>query len=467
VEDEGDSLRHHCGVVGISSERELNIPELLFYGLFSLQHRGQESAGLAYHRQGRIKSYRSVGMVTSALSHYLSDEHPSRLGIGHVRYSTQGTNKLENAQPIVVSCSKGEIALAHNGNISNSEELQKKLVDEGSIFQSTSDTELLLHLIARSRQPTFRDALIECLTHIEGAWCFLLMHDEKLYAVRDPHGFRPLVMGVREGQVLIASETCALDMFQARDIREIAPGEMVTVEGTRISSEMLPLPKPDRRAHCIFELIYFARPDSTVYARSVHMARKKMGEMLARSDEVKADIVIAVPDSGNSAALGYSSASGIPLEQGLTRNHYMGRTFIQPTTAMRESGVRMKLHPIREAITGKRVIVVDDSLVRGTTARQIVRLLREAGAREVHLRLSSPPVRCPCFYGIDIPTREELISNRLDPAGIAKEIDADSVRFLSLELLRECVSGPENYCHACFSGIYPVPVRDAPVSRKS
>jgi len=453
--------------VGISSEREINIPELLFYGLFSLQHRGQESAGLAYHRQGRIKSYRSVGMVTSALSHYLSDEHPSRLGIGHVRYSTQGTNKLENAQPIVVSCSKGEIALAHNGNISNSEELQKKLVDEGSIFQSTSDTELLLHLIARSRQPTFRDALIECLTHIEGAWCFLLMHDEKLYAVRDPHGFRPLVMGVREGQVLIASETCALDMFQARDIREIAPGEMVTVEGTRISSEMLPLPKPDRRAHCIFELIYFARPDSTVYARSVHMARKKMGEMLARSDEVKADIVIAVPDSGNSAALGYSSASGIPLEQGLTRNHYMGRTFIQPTTAMRESGVRMKLHPIREAITGKRVIVVDDSLVRGTTARQIVRLLREAGAREVHLRLSSPPVRFPCFYGIDIPTREELISNRLDPAGIAKEIDADSVRFLSLELLRECVSGPENYCHACFSGMYPVPVRDAPVSRKS
>jgi len=467
VEDEGDSLRHHCGVVGISSEREINIPELLFYGLFSLQHRGQESAGLAYHRQGRIKSYRSVGMVTSALSHYLSDEHPSRLGIGHVRYSTQGTNKLENAQPIVVSCSKGEIALAHNGNISNSEKLQKKLVDEGSIFQSTSDTELLLHLIARSRQPTFRDALIECLMHIEGAWCFLLMHDEKLYAVRDPHGFRPLVMGIREGQVLIASETCALDMFQARDIREIAPGEMVTVEGTRISSEMLPLPKPDRRAHCIFELIYFARPDSTVYARSVHMARKKMGEMLARSDEVKADIVIAVPDSGNSAALGYSSASGIPLEQGLTRNHYMGRTFIQPTTAMRESGVRMKLHPIREAITGKRVIVVDDSLVRGTTARQIVRLLREAGAREVHLRLSSPPVRFPCFYGIDIPTREELISNRLDPAGIAKEIDADSVRFLSLELLRECVSGPENYCHACFSGMYPVPVRDAPVSRKS
>ena len=467
MEDASDTLRHHCGLVGISSGREINVPELLFYGLFSLQHRGQESAGLAYHRQGRIKSYRSVGMVTSALSHYLSDEHPSRVGIGHVRYSTHGTNKLENAQPIVVSCSKGEIALAHNGNISNSEELQKKLVDEGSIFQSTSDTELLLHLIARSRQPTFRDALIECLGAIEGAWCFLLMHDEKLYAVRDPYGFRPLVMGVREGQVLIASETCALDMFQAREIREIAPGEMVTVEGTRISSEMLPLPKPAHRAHCIFELIYFARPDSTIYTRSVHMARKKMGEMLARSDDVKADIVIAVPDSGNSAALGYSAASGISLEQGLTRNHYMGRTFIQPTAAMRESGVRMKLHPIREAITGKRVIVVDDSLVRGTTSRQIVRLLRDAGAREVHLRLCSPPLRYPCFYGIDIPTREELISNRLDPAGIAKEIDADSVRFLSLDALRECVTGPENYCHACFSGAYPVPVKDAPVIRKN
>jgi len=405
-------------------------------------------------------------MVTSALSHYLTDAHPSRAGIGHVRYSTQGANKLANAQPIVVSCSKGEIALAHNGNISNSRQLQKDLVDEGSIFQSTSDTELLLHLIARSRQPTFRDALIECLGRIEGAYCFLMMHEEKMYAVRDPHGFRPLVMGIREGQVLIASETCALDMFQARDIREIAPGEMVTVEGARITSEMLPLPKPERRAHCIFELIYFARPDSTVYARSVHMARKKMGEMLARSDDVEADIVIAVPDSGNSAALGYSAASGIPLEQGLTRNHYIGRTFIQPTTAMRESGVRMKLHPIREAIAGKRVIVVDDSLVRGTTARQIVRLLREAGAREVHLRLSSPPVRYRCFYGIDIPTREELISNRLDAAGIAKEIDADSVRFLSLEALRECVTAPENYCHACFSGTYPVPVRDAPGSGK-
>jgi len=465
VED-SDSLRHHCGLVGISSREEVNMPELLFYGLFSLQHRGQESAGLAYQRHGRIRSYRSVGMVTQALSHYLAETHASRLGIGHVRYSTQGTNKLENAQPIVVSCSKGEISLAHNGNISNSEELQRGLVAEGSIFQSTSDTELLLHMIARSRQPTFKEALIECLREIQGAYCFLMMHDNKMYAVRDPYGFRPLVMGTRDGQVIIASETCALEMFETHDIREIAPGELVIVDGTTVSSERLPHADVGRRAHCIFELIYFARPDSVVFGESVHMARKRMGEMLARTDTIKPDIVIAVPDSGNSAALGYAQASGVPLEQGLQRNHYMGRTFIQPTVAMREWGVRMKLHPVREAIAGKSVAVVDDSLVRGTTARQIVRLLREAGARAVHLRMSSPPVRFPCFYGIDIPTKEELISNRLDPAGIAREIDADSVRFLSLDELRQCVPNPGDYCSACYSGSYPCPVTDAPVSRK-
>jgi len=484
VADGNSSLRHHCGIVGISSREEVNMPELLFYGLFSLQHRGQESAGLAYRRQGKIKSYRSVGMVSTALSHYLSESHPSKLGIGHVRYSTHGTNKLENAQPIVVSCSKGEISLAHNGNISNSELLQQRLIAEGSIFQSTTDTELLLHMIARSRQSSFHDALVECLGMIEGAYCFLLMHEDTLYAVRDPYGFRPLVMGSRDGQVMFASETCALNMFQAGDIREVEPGEMVTVQGTRITSEKLPrqrVPHPRvpgtqqpqnppgtamPRAHCIFELIYFARPDSEVFGRTVHMARKKMGEMLARSDTVKADIVIAVPDSGNSAALGYSHASGIPLEQGLTRNHYMGRTFIQPTPAMREAGVRMKLHPVREAIAGKRVVVIDDSLVRGTTSRQIVKLLREAGAREIHLRLCSPPVRYPCFYGIDIPTHEELISNRLDPAGIAREIEADSVQFLSMENLRQCVPNPQDFCYACFSGEYPTPVRDAPVSKK-
>ncbi len=459
--------------MGISSREEVNLPEQLFYGLFSLQHRGQESAGLAYHRSGKIVSYRDVGMVSKALSHYLTESHPSRVGIGHVRYSTHGSDKLENAQPIVVSCSKGEIALAHNGNISNSDELQRRLIAEGSIFQSTTDTELLLHMIARCPRASFQEALLECLGQIEGAYCFLMMHEGTLIAVRDPYGFRPLVMGKREGQVLFASETCALEMFQARDIREVAPGEIVTVEGTKVHSEKLPPAQgraspgqAPRRAHCIFELIYFARPDSNVFSHSVHMMRKKMGELLARNDDVKADIVIPVPDSGNSAALGYAAASGLPLEHGLTRNHYAGRTFIQPTAASREFGVRMKLHPVREAIAGKRVIVVDDSLVRGTTSRQIVKLLRDAGATEVHLRLSSPPIRHPCFFGIDIPTHDELIANRLDLEGIVRELGADSVRYLSLEALRECVPNPGDFCHACFSGTYPLAVRDAPVRRK-
>ncbi len=453
-------------MVGISCDHEVNIPEQLFYGLFSLQHRGQESAGIAYSRRGSIRSYRDVGMVTAALSHYLSEDHPSRMGIGHVRYSTHGTNKLENAQPIVVSCNKGEISLAHNGNISNSEMLQAALIREGSIFQSTTDTELLLHMIARSPRGSFREALVECVGHLEGAYCFLLMHDGVLIAVRDPHGFRPLVMGRRDGQVLFASETCALDMYQARDVREVAPGEIVTVEGTRLSSDRLPSPAGTRRAHCIFELIYFARPDSQVFGYSVHMARRRMGERLAASETAAVDVVSAVPDSGTSAAMGYAAASGVPLEMGLTRNHYMGRTFIQPTAALRQNSVRMKLHPVREAIDGRRVAVIDDSLVRGTTSRQMVRLLREAGAREVHLRLSSPPLRWPCFFGIDIPTREELISNRLDPAGIAGEIGADSVTFLSVDALRGCVGNPGDFCTACFTGEYPCPVRDAPVARK-
>ena len=468
VEEHTDAIRHHCGVMGISSGADANIPELLFYGLFSLQHRGQESAGIAYHRHGRIVSYRDVGMVASALSHYLEESHPSRVGIGHVRYSTHGTNKLENAQPIVVSCNKGEISLAHNGNISNSDELTRGLIDGGSIFQSTTDTELLLHLIARSPRTDFRDALVESLGLVEGAYCFLMLHGDTLVAVRDPHGFRPLVVGRRDGMVMTASETCALGLFQPEEIREVEPGEILEIRGAEIRSSRLPA-RPHasgRRAHCIFELIYFARPDSEVFGHSVHLVRKAMGARIARDDPSPGDLVIAVPDSGNSAALGYAVASGVELEHGLTRNHYMGRTFIQPTPALREMGVRMKLHPVRKAIEGRRVTVIDDSLVRGTTSRQMVRLLREAGAREVHLRLSSPPLRFPCFFGIDIPTRDELISNRLDPDGIAREIGADSVRFLALEALRSCVDRPDDYCSACFSGDYPCPVSDAPVHRK-
>jgi amidophosphoribosyltransferase len=453
--------------MGISSGEDVNIPELLFYGLFSLQHRGQESAGIAYHRHGRIVSYRDVGMVTSALSHYLEESHPSRVGIGHVRYSTHGTNKLENAQPIVVACNKGEISLAHNGNISNSDELTRGLIAGGSIFQSTTDTELLLHLVARSPRADFREALVESLGLVEGAYCFLMLHGDTLVAVRDPRGFRPLVIGRRDGTVMVASETCALNLFQPEEIREVEPGEILEIRYSDVSSSRLPARPgtPARRAHCIFELIYFARPDSEVFGHSVHLVRKKMGAMLAHDDPTPGDLVIPVPDSGSSAALGYAGASGVELEHGLTRNHYMGRTFIQPTPALREFGVRMKLHPVRQAIAGRRLTVIDDSIVRGTTGRQMVRLLREAGAREVHLRLSSPPLRFPCFFGIDIPTSDELISNRLDEDGIAREIGADSVRFLTLEALRSCVDRPGDCCTACFDGKYPCPVTDAPEHR--
>lgn len=466
MKDDPDTIRHHCGIVGISSDHEVNVPELLFYGLFSLQHRGQESAGIAYRRHGRTVSYRNVGMVAHALSRYLEENHPSRTGIGHVRYSTRGTNILENAQPMVVSCNKGDIALAHNGNISNSDALADRLTAEGSIFQGTSDTELLLHMLARSKAPDFDSALRECLGMLEGAYCFLMIHGDALYAARDPFGFRPLSIGKKDGMVLVASETCALSMFQAEEVREIAPGELVRIEGTRVSSETLPLPA-GRRAHCIFELIYFARPDSEIFGYSVHMARKRMGEAIARAETSHSDIVIAVPDSGNSASVGYAAVSRVPLDYGLTRNHYMGRTFIQPTPAMREFGVRMKLHTVRQAIEGKRVAVIDDSLVRGPTSSKVVKLLHEAGAREIHLRLSSPPLRFPCFFGIDIPTREELISNRMSPGEIARHIGADSVKFLSMESLRSCVSNPDDFCYACFSGEYPCPVSDAPVSRKT
>lgn len=482
---ERGKLKHHCGIAAIYSKKSSNIPEKLFYALYSLQHRGQESAGIAYRRHGRITSYKDLGMVYNVLSHYLKEEHPSHLGIGHVRYSTHGANKIENAQPIVVSCNKGNIALAHNGNLSNSAELQERLFAEGSIFQTTTDTELILHLLAKSREKDFDAALLEVLTQVEGAYSLVMIHDDTLIAVRDPRGFRPLVMGRKnmsgEDEItLFASETCALDMFKPDEVREVEPGEIVTVGKSGITSLQFGSPQFSihttssfgnrvsnnenansamktkmKRSQCIFELIYFARPDSTIFGYTVHSIRKKMGACLFERDERPGDTVISVPDSGNSAAQGYANASGIPYEQGLTRNHYTGRSFIQPTKSMREFGVRMKLHPVRDAIEGKRLTVVDDSLVRGTTSKTLVKLLKDAGAREVHMRLSSPEIKYPCFFGIDIPTKEELISNRLTPEGIAREIGADSVMFLSIEDLKSCVSNPEDFCYACFDGNYP------------
>lgn len=450
----GDTLTHHCGIAGIYSTEPINIPERLFYCLFSLQHRGQESAGIAYAKEGKLVVYKDLGMVSQVLSRYLREKRSSQVGIGHVRYSTQGGNRIENAQPILVACNKGDIALAHNGTISNTRAIKERLTSEGSIFQSTSDTELMLHLLARSRKSDFMDALVETLSIIEGAFSIVMVHNDELIAARDPLGFRPLYVGQKDGMTVFASETCALDILQITDYRSIQPGEIVVVSKDGMHS--LRFAEPAKLSQCVFELIYFARPDSSVFDESVHEMRKSMGRALALEESFEGDIVVPVPDSGNIAALGYAEQSGLPFEMGLARNHYAGRSFIMPDASQREFAVRMKLHPVASAMRGKRIILIDDSLVRGTTSRILVKLIREAGAREVHLRLSSPEIKWPCFFGIDIPTQKELISNAMTPEQIAEFIGADSVRFLSRKSLAGCVKRPENYCFACFSGEYPV-----------
>ena len=455
-----ESPKHECGIVGVFSAHEDRIPEKLFYGLFALQHRGQESAGIAYRKKEELVVYKDLGMVSSVLGRYLEQERFSTVGIGHVRYSTLGANRIENAQPVLASCNKGDIAIAHNGNISNAGQINDSLVDEGSIFQSSSDTELMLHLIARSRASSFHDALLETLPKLDGAYSIAMIHDNSLVAIRDPHGFHPLYVGTKDGVTVVASETCAFDMLKIPDRRAVEPGELIVVDESGIKSERFS-PRNKKRAQCVFELIYFARPDSSVFDESVHLMRKRMGASLAQDDPIEADIAVPVPDSGNSAALGYAEAAGIRLELGLTRNHYTGRSFILPTTAERELAVRMKLHPVRSVMEGNRVVLVDDSLVRGTTASILVQLVREAGAREVHLRLSSPELKWPCYFGIDIPTREELISNSLSPEEIAETIGADSVRFLPMDRLQSTLDEPGAYCFACFSGQYPINVENA------
>ncbi len=452
--------RHYCGVAGIYSQKIINIPESLFFPLFSLQHRGQESAGIAYRKEDRTVTYKDAGMVSEVLSRYLKENHPSQVGIGHTRYSTHGGNKIENVQPLLVNCNKGDIAIAHNGNIANTLNVKERLVEEGSIFQTSSDTEIILHLISKSRKKDFHSALKESLKVIKGAYSMVILHNDSLIAARDPRGFRPLYIGFGEDRTVVASETCGLDILGITEYRQVEPGEIITINKHGIVSDFL---ESSNVSQCVFELIYFARPDSKVFDESVYLARKKMGMALARADReaenpIEGDVVVPVPDSGNIAAIGYAEESGIPFDFSLTRNHYAGRSFIMPTTAGRELVVRMKLHPVIESIKGKRVILVDDSLVRGTTAKILVDLIKKAGAKAIHHRLSSPEIKWPCFFGIDTPTRKELISNRLSPERIAKDIGADSVMFLSIDKLRECFPEPENFCYACFSGEYPCEV---------
>ncbi len=447
-----------CGVVGVSGVERA--AEKVFLSLYALQHRGQEAAGIAaFGEDGVSRVHRGSGLVSDVFSAATLDRLSGRTAVGHVRYSTAGGSHQENIQPITARFARGEMALAHNGNLTNHLDLRNRLVSEGAIFRTSSDTETLVHLVAKSRHDSVDAQLDDALTFLEGAYSLVLSVDDVLYAVRDPRGFRPLVLGRLGGGHIVASETCALDIVGAQYVRDLQPGEVLRIHGGHVQ-RLRSLPPCDHAAPCIFELIYFARPDSHIWDQSVDRARRAFGRRLAQEHPVEADAVVAVPDSANSAALGFAEASGIPFELGLLRNHYVGRTFIQPTQKDRDFGARMKYNPVREVLAGKRVVVVDDSLVRGTTSRSLVRMLRAAGATEVHFRIASPPVRFPCFYGIDMPTKGELMGSRLDVPEIAGQLGVDSLGYLSLEGMVGAVAEGAPYCNACFSGDYPAPLVD-------
>lgn len=452
-----ESLGHYCGVAGVFAPQARNIPEVLFYMLFSLQHRGQESCGVTWEEGGAWHSRKDLGMVSPVLGSLLEEHHESKLGIGHVRYSTAGGAGIANAQPLVVSCNKGKIALGHNGNISNGGLLRSGLTEEGSIFQGTADSELILHLVSRSRASDRETFLAEALAPLQGAYSMVMMHEDALVVARDPSGFRPLYIARKDGCSFVASETCAFGCLGPVEFREVQPGEVIIVDDR--GQRSFRLPDAAALSRCVFELIYFARPDSQIFGRSVHEVRSRLGEELAGQDEgsIEADIVVPVPDSGTISAIGYARNARLPFDFGLARSHYAGRSFILPTKDQRELAARLKLSAVPAVVSGKRVIMIDDSLVRGTTSRIIVGLLREAGAKSVHVRLAAPELKWPCYYGIDIPDRDQLISNRLDPEGIAREIGADSVRFLSKDRMLRAVGESSGFCCACFDGRHPFP----------
>ena len=452
-----DKFREECGVFGVLGRADA--ANLVYLGLYALQHRGQESAGIAsVAGDGRIISEKEMGYVADVFTHERLARLPGDTAIGHVRYSTAGGSMLCNAQPIVASTSKGPIAVAHNGNLTNGEELRKQLEADGAIFNSTADSELFVHLIARSRASDLEQAFVEALTRVQGAYAVALLAPGKIFAARDPMGFRPLVLGKLGDAFAISSETCAFDLIDAQTVREIGAGEVIVIEkdaGVRVVKDV----RAAREARCIFEHVYFARPDSVVFGNSVAETRQRFGAQLAREHPVPADVVVPVPDSGVFAALGYALESGIPFQYGLVRNHYVGRTFIEPKQTIRSFGVKVKLNPVRELVAGKRVVLVDDSIVRGTTSKKIVRMLKDAGASEVHMRISSPPTSWPCYYGIDTPERQDLIASTHSLDEIRSFIEADSLGYLSedglLEAVRRDGDDPRQlYCTACFSGKY-------------
>ncbi len=448
--------KEECGVYGVYSHTE-DVSGMTYLGLYALQHRGQESAGIAITDGAWMEVSRGMGLVNEVFRHQVPHMDNQCIAIGHVRYSTTGSSLLCNTQPLMVNYAGGKIALAHNGNLTNAAEIRHELEQQGTIFQTSIDSEVFVNLIARSRQEKIEDKVVESLKKIKGAYCLTLMTENKLIGARDPQGFRPLCIGkTEEGSYIISSETCGLDVVGAEFVRDILPGEMVVIDDEGI--KFYPFATDEKKAGCIFEYIYFARPDSVIDGQSVHDARFMMGRVLAREAKFKGDIVISVPDSGTTAATGYAYESGIPFVEGLIKNRYIGRTFIQPTQKKRDTAVKLKLNAIASVVKGKSVIMVDDSIVRGTTSGKIVKMLRNAGATEVHMCISSPPIGYPCFYGIDTSVRKELIAATKSVEEIREYIGADSLHFLSIEGLKQCVPhiNADDMCYACFNSSYPV-----------
>jgi amidophosphoribosyltransferase len=457
-----DKFHEECAVVGVYGHPEA--ANMVYLGLYALQHRGQESSGIVSSNGEVLISHRQMGLVADVFKEDVIKRLEGPSAIGHNRYSTTGQSHLKNAQPFVVEYALGPIAVSHNGNLVNAGILREELEASGSIFQSTSDTEVIIHLIATSKEPSLMGRIVEALSRVRGAYSLLFLTVDRMIAARDPMGFRPLVLGRFKGNgsvsgYVVASETCALDLIEAEYLREVEPGEIISF-GPKGMESLKPFPAAPH-AKCVFEYIYFSRPDSNLYGRNVYQVRKELGRQLARESPVKADLVTPVPDSGVPAAIGYAEESGLPLEFGLIRNHYVGRTFIEPQQSIRHFGVKIKLNAQREVLEGKRVIVVDDSIVRGTTSRKIIRMLRDAGAREVHMRISSPPTISPCYYGIDTPTRSELIASANSVEEIRRFIEADSLAYLTREGMYSFLGGQnQGFCDACFSANYPIHFED-------
>jgi amidophosphoribosyltransferase len=454
------SIRENCGLFGIFGDNEA--VENTYFGLHSLQHRGQEAAGIASSNGEVIQCYTGMGTVRRVFrsGSDILKKLSNPIAIGHVRYSTAGSSKVINSQPLLAEYSRGQVAVAHNGNLINAPLLRDEYEAHGSIFKTTSDTEVIIHLLAKPTHVCKPDPIAHVLKHLQGAYSLLFLFSDRIEAARDPYGIKPLCIGkTKKGAYVVTSETCAIDAIDAKFIREVEPGEIVTLDSNGLHSRFFVTPGKITSAHCIFEHVYFAKQNSTIFGENVHEFRKKLGRRLAIEHPAKADVVIPVPDSGTSSAIGYSEQSKIPFDMGFVRSHYIGRTFISPEQKQRELEVRLKLAVIKEVVVNKRIVVIDDSIVRGTTTRSKIRTLRTAGAKEIHLRISCPPIRFPCFYGIDFPTKEELLANNRNLEQIRDFLEVDSIGYISLEGMLDCaVKSPENYCTACWSGSYRVPV---------